>query len=145
MDPIVIILSSVSVILIIIAVYYIFFSGILSSGKKIEKIEGFSDGIKVMSACSMPPVIIRRGKCRYPMAARIANIEATVIIDIHINEEGHIIESQIPFKIGYELEEAALEYIKKWTFDPAILNRKFIDVWIRIPISFKLQKKKSPA
>lgn len=134
-----------SVILIVIAIYYIFFSGILSSGKKIEKIEGFTDGIKVISACSMPPVIMRHGKCRYPMAARSANIEAIVIVDIHINEEGHIIEAQIPRKIGYELEEAALEYIRKWTFRPAILNGKLIDVWIRIPISFKLQKKKSDA
>jgi protein TonB len=42
-----------------------------------------------------------------------------VIVDVTIDEQGHIVESQVAQRIGHGVDETVLAVIQTWTFKPA--------------------------
>ncbi len=86
----------------------------------------------------VPPKIILAEK-KYPERAKKAGKEGEVILQLTIDEKG-IPKDIVPLtNIGFGLEEAAIELLKKSTFRPATKGGKPISLLIEIPIDFKLE------
>jgi TonB family protein len=86
----------------------------------------------------VPPKIILAEK-KYPERAKKAGKEGQVILQLTIDEKG-IPKDIVPLtNLGFGLEEAAIELLKRSTFRPATKGGEPISLLIEIPIDFKLK------
>ena len=78
----------------------------------------------------------------YPELARRAGMECTVIVGVLIDKEGNSIKTQILKDAGGKLgfEEAAQKAVMQVKWIPARQRDKPIEVWISVPVAFKLSK-----
>jgi TonB family protein len=80
----------------------------------------------------------------YPKIARQAGIEGTVTVQILINEEGEVTETEIIKSLGNnECNEAAIEALKATKWKPLIVDGKPEKVKIHVPVVFKLNADKT--
>ena len=86
----------------------------------------------------VPPRIILAEK-KYPERAKKAGKEGEVILKLTIDEKGIPKDIEALTNLGFGLEEAAIEMLKKSTFRPATKGGKPISLLIEIPIDFKLK------
>lgn len=112
--------------------------------KKDKKTSGkISNTSAFLTDVDTPAKIIRKGKCKYPSRARELGMEALVEVDVHIDKEGEIIETQVVKARGYGFDDAAVKHIRGWKFIPAKNRGKKIDSWIRVPVRFSLEIRNS--
>jgi periplasmic protein TonB len=79
-------------------------------------------------------------KPRYPDAARRQGAEGTVLLKARVTEHGRVDEVQIETSAGHPaLDQAAVEALHRWRFEPARRGRDAIAVWVTIPFQFKLR------
>jgi protein TonB len=84
-----------------------------------------------------PPVLLERNEPEYPLAARRARIEGEVILECIINERGSVQVSRI-LKSVPELDAAATDAVRRWTYRPAFLEGRPQAVYLMIRIAFEL-------
>jgi TonB family protein len=76
----------------------------------------------------------------YPKNARMASIEGTVRVWIHVGDRGDVIGWHVidvsPPGLGFEDEVARV--IPKWKFTPAIQQSNPIEVWVAMPFKFRI-------
>ncbi|NUM32333.1 MAG: energy transducer TonB [Bacteroidetes bacterium] len=78
----------------------------------------------------------------YPKQAVRKKIEGTVYVKFIINKEGYAVNFEImdKNKLGYGLEEAAIEVLKKMPkWEPGYQNKIPVEVSMVIPITFKVK------
>lgn len=85
----------------------------------------------------------------YPKIAREAGIEGKVIVRAFINNNGKVEQCTIDQGIpNTGMNQAAIDAVKKTTFEPAIQENEPVGVWISVPIFFRLhnqsQNQKKP-
>ena len=81
----------------------------------------------------------------YPGAARQRGYEGDVLIAAEVRADGRIGSVRIKRSSGYAaLDNAALEAVKIWRFEPARRMGAALDAWVEIPIRFKLSPGDSP-
>lgn len=86
----------------------------------------------------------------YPDIARKAGIEGTVWLRVLVSDKGvvkdvNVLRVNSNAKNGEPattLQDAAIDAVQNWTFTPAMLNGKPVQVWVAIPFHFKLDKEK---
>jgi periplasmic protein TonB len=79
-------------------------------------------------------------KPRYPESARRQGIEGTVLLKMHITEHGRVEDVQVERSAGHlDLDQAAIEAVKHWHFEPARRAGEAVAVWVIIPVAFELQ------
>jgi TonB family protein len=87
------------------------------------------------------PVELTRVQPTYPEDARKNRIQGVVKVEAVIDETGHVKRAEASWSDG-DLDEslitAALETVKKWTYEPATKNGKPVKVRMTITVSFKL-------
>jgi len=84
------------------------------------------------------PKQISRTEPIYPPLARSARVQGVVEIEGMINEEGRI--EQIKVVTGHPLlNDAAVECVRKWKYEPGRLNGQIIEMPIKILVRFQLQ------
>ena len=76
---------------------------------------------------------------KYPDAAKKAEKEGKVILKVTIDENGTPQDIVALTSLGFGLEEAAIEMLKKSTFRPATKGGKPISLEVEIPIDFRLK------
>jgi TonB family protein len=74
----------------------------------------------------------------YPDAERAAGFEATVIVEVYINEAGAVVDAHVVKSGGTSFDNAALNAIKAVEFEPGYVRDKPSPVKVRIPFVFKL-------
>jgi TonB family protein len=84
-----------------------------------------------------PPVKLVDVKPVYPEDARAAGIEGVVILGIVIGEDGSVIETRVIRSIP-ELDQAAINAVRQWQFEPTVLNGEPVEVEMNVTINFKL-------
>lgn len=82
----------------------------------------------------------RRVAPEYPDHALKMRQEGVVLIRVLIDEEGmrQDIKLHVPSQFAL-LNQAAIKAVKKWSFDPYIINGRATQSWVEIPIEFKIQ------
>ena len=78
-----------------------------------------------------------RGK--YPEQAKNEGIEGKVILEILIDGNGNVRKATLIDGPGYGLNEAALEWIKKFKFEPAYIGDREVAVVVQYGINFVLE------
>ena len=85
-----------------------------------------------------PPVLIKRVYPVYPEMARQAELEGVVVLKLGIDEFGQVREALVLESID-GLDEAALDAVYQWQFQPAMQRDMPVPVWYTVPIRFSLR------
>jgi periplasmic protein TonB len=97
-----------------------------------------------------PPMAIRAGgtipaprKLRnvqpvYPQIAQSARVQGAVIIEATIDPGGHISETRVLRSIPL-LDEAALDAVRQWEYEPTLLNGVAVPVIVTVTVNFALR------
>jgi TonB family protein len=74
----------------------------------------------------------------YPPAAQAARIQGTVLLQTTIDKTGHV--ASVSVISGHPLlNDAAIDAVKQWTYQPILLNGQPIDVITTVTVNFTLQ------
>lgn len=94
----------------------------------------------VFVAYEDPPVPTKRVNPKYPPLAQEAGIEGRVILNVFVDETGKVKNALVIKGVpNTGLDEAALEAIQKWEYEPAMQRGKPVGVWISQIIKFELE------
>jgi len=77
---------------------------------------------------------------RYPRTARRRGAQGTVVLSVYVDEQGRAANLWIFESSGYRvLDNAALEAVKKWSFEPGRKGDTRVAMWVNVPVRFELQ------
>ena len=75
----------------------------------------------------------------YPMIARKRGCQGNVILEVLIDKRGKVLDLRIFSSSGHSiLDKTAIASVKKWLFEPGMRGSDKIEMWVRVPIRFKL-------
>jgi protein TonB len=97
-------------------------------------------GIFDIGEVDKQPQLIRHVPPIYPFSAKRKNIEGQVTVRFIVDKTGMVLD---PFVIEATpegvFEDAALKAVAKWRFNPAVLDKKPVDVYVVVPLVFELK------
>ncbi len=68
------------------------------------------------------------------------NEQGTVVLRVLVRSDGSAGTVEVKSSSGFSrLDQAAVDAVKTWRFNPATVDGKPIDEWYQVPIPFKLQ------
>lgn len=85
-----------------------------------------------------PPRLIYQPPSVYPLIAKNAHVQGTVIIDAIIDEHGNVVEAKV-ISGPTLLIAAALQNITSWRYEPTYLDGEPIEVRMHVDVNFFLQ------
>ncbi len=87
----------------------------------------------------MPKVV--KAEVAYPEEARQRGEQGVVFVMARVGKDGRVIDAHVdPQKPASPLlAGAAVEAVKKWTFEPAMAKGEPVEIWIVVPVNYKLQ------
>lgn len=78
----------------------------------------------------------------YPPLARRMGEEGKAVLRVLVSPDGLAERVELAETAGSpRLDEAAVEAVRRWRFVPAREGDRAVAAWVRVPISFKLEKK----
>jgi TonB family protein len=81
----------------------------------------------------------RNARPIYPTLSKRLNEQGTVDLRILVTSTGEVGALEVRNSSGFErLDQAAVEAVKTWRFNPATVDGKPVDAWYLIPVTFKL-------
>src|SRR5262245_24832251 len=76
----------------------------------------------------------------YPAAAKRMRLQGKVMLHVLVNTGGTADRVELRSSCGYgQLDDAALETVKRWRFVPARQGDRPVAAWVLIPIDFSLE------
>jgi protein TonB len=84
-----------------------------------------------------PPVKIKDMKPVYPEAARAAGIQGVVIMEVRIEGDGRVGSAAVVRSVP-GLDEAALDAVYQWEFQPTLLNGAPVPVIMMVTVQFAI-------
>ncbi|HSU39048.1 MAG TPA: TonB family protein [Polyangiaceae bacterium] len=84
------------------------------------------------------PVLLDFVNATYPPEAIEDGLEATVVLKLTIDREGHVTKVEIPEPVGHGFDEAARAAALQFRFEPATRDGKAIPSIVRYPYKFTL-------
>lgn len=92
-----------------------------------------------LSQVDTQPQLVGRINPVYPYAARQKNLQGVVIVRFLVDAEGKVTRaSVVEAQPAQVFEQAALEAVRKWRFQPARLDNERVATWMSVPIRFKM-------
>lgn len=90
------------------------------------------------------PVLISRVEPVYSEVARKAGISGIVICEVVIDRTGVPGAIRVLKPLPFGLDQAAVDAVKHWRFEPGTLNGKPVDVIFNVTVNFKLDTPPDP-
>jgi len=89
------------------------------------------------------PKVVKQVAPKYPDSARKRGATGIVLVRALVTKDGAVGRALVPKGKGVapDLDRAALDAIRQWTFEPAKKNGKPVDVYVVIPVKFALDAK----
>lgn len=84
------------------------------------------------------PKLIKVVKPEYTKLAREKQIEGVVVLEVDIDEDGDVRYVKVLKKLGFGLDEAALEAVKQFKYRPASQGRVAVSVKKKVKMRFRL-------
>jgi len=76
----------------------------------------------------------------YPRLARRRGYQGRVVLGVLVKEDGSAGTVRLEKSSGHTLlDEAAIEAVKKWLFSPGKEGDKVVEMWVKIPVRFRLK------
>jgi protein TonB len=77
---------------------------------------------------------------KYPRIARIRGYQGDVMLDVLVNKNGTVGDLKVIKSSGYPLlDKAAKSSVINWLFEPGMVGKEKIKMWVRVPIRFELK------
>ena len=86
-----------------------------------------------------PPKKVKDVRPEYPMTAKSARVEGTVILEAVIDSRGMVADVRVLKSIPL-LDEAAVEAVKQWRYQATLLNGEAVPVVMTVTVNFGLEK-----
>lgn len=83
------------------------------------------------------PVVRQRVEPVIPEEARKARVSGIVIIEAVIDRQGRVSEARVLKPLPFGLDDAAIEAVKQWTFEPGTLDGQPVDVIFNLTVNVK--------
>jgi TonB family protein len=84
------------------------------------------------------PKLLTKVNPVYPEAARKAGIQGVVLVEAKIDEKGDVVAVKVVKSIP-ELDQAAIDAVKQWKYEPVLIEGKPVGVVFTVTIKFALQ------
>ncbi len=88
-----------------------------------------------------PPRPITIDRPRYPREAFVRKVQGVVTVEIVIGPTGRVVRAQVTRSIP-GLDEAALDCVCEWTFEPAAKDGKPVATLADAPVGFRIYNDK---
>ncbi|MDY7037823.1 MAG: TonB family protein [Thermodesulfobacteriota bacterium] len=76
----------------------------------------------------------------YSKMARRRGYQGTVVLEVLVNQEGKVSDLRLFQSSGHTiLDRAAMVSVKKWLFEPGSRGDQKVNMWVKVPICFKLR------
>ena len=85
------------------------------------------------------PVAIIHTPPVYPEIAKRARVSGVVVIEAIIDKQGRVKNAKILRGLPMGLDQSALDALKQWTFHPATLDGRPVEVFYVLTINFALR------
>ena len=76
----------------------------------------------------------------YPSDAREKKIEGAVVLRFTVNHEGITQSIQVKKSLYPSLDQAAVDAVSKWRFEPAMKNGEPVSMWLEAEVNFSLNQ-----
>jgi len=86
-----------------------------------------------------PPRLLREVRAEYSDAARRANLEGEVVLEIVIRRDGTVGDVKVLKGLGLGLNDQAMQSVRQWRFAPARLKGTPVDVVVEVSVEFRLR------
>ncbi len=87
-----------------------------------------------------PPRAIEKVAPKYPAEARKEKVEGVVILQAVISDRGVVEEVKVLKSAHPALDQAAMEAVQAWRWEPAFLDGKPVSVYYNLTINFRLSE-----
>jgi TonB family protein len=116
-------------------------SGVASSESAQPGAPGAEDDGEVSdeSAVSARAIMTAQPVLAYPREARAAEIEADIPVEIVVDATGHVVQARVPKPVGFGLDEAAIDTLRRTHFRPAQRHGRSVAVRMKWTMQFRLQ------
>ncbi len=84
-----------------------------------------------------PPRMLPGRAPEYPQAARDAGVQGHVEVRVHVRSDGRVDDATI-LSGDAQLGRSALDFIRGSRFEPGTMAGKPVDLWIVVPVEFRL-------
>jgi protein TonB len=86
-----------------------------------------------------PPRKIRDVKPVYPAGALPLRAQGAVLIEAVIGPDGRVQDVRVLHSVGLLLDQAALDAVRQWAYEPTLLNGDPVTVVMSVVVNFALQ------
>jgi TonB family protein len=86
-----------------------------------------------------PPKLLKEVRAEYSDAARRANLEGEVVLEIVIRRDGTVGDVKVLKGLGLGLNDQAVQSVRQWRFAPARLKGTPVDVVVEVAVEFRLR------
>ncbi|HSE40367.1 MAG TPA: TonB family protein [Acidobacteriota bacterium] len=83
------------------------------------------------------PKTVKRVPAKYPEIAKKQKVEGSVMMNVLVTETGKIGDVKVVQSASPLLEQAAIDAVRQWVFEPATKKGVKVKVWLPIQLSFK--------
>lgn len=87
-----------------------------------------------------PPVKISGAAPVYTELARKAQVEGPVILESIIDEQGDVTDVRVLQGLPMGLDQAAVEAVRTWKFQPATFEGKLVKVYFSLTVNFQVDR-----
>ncbi|HCS48939.1 MAG TPA: hypothetical protein DIW61_12050 [Candidatus Aminicenantes bacterium] len=102
-----------------------------------EKAEGQGEGPGATGEV-LVPTLLKKVDPVYPEAARKAGIQGVVLLEATTDEQGNVVKVRVQKSIP-ELDQAAIEALRQWKYEPFIIEGKPKGVVFTVTVRFALK------
>jgi TonB family protein len=88
------------------------------------------------------PVIAYRVEPKYTDEARAKHITGIVILEVIVDKTGRVTDAKVLKPLPFGLDQAAIDAVKQWQFQPGTFAGIPVDVLVNITVNFMLDRPK---
>ena len=86
------------------------------------------------------PLYLKNPPPEYPPVARRRGYEGTVVLEVFVDREGRVLDLGVFQSSGHNvLDRAAMKAVRGWLFEPARRGEATVDMWVKVPLTFRLK------
>jgi periplasmic protein TonB len=100
---------------------------------------GSSSQVRNVGLGISPPVAVHVPDPAYSVEAREAGYQGTVVLTVIVGTDGQVLNPRVVRALGKDLDEKAIDAVKRWRFKPATFCGTPTPVEINVEITFKLE------
>jgi TonB family protein len=90
-----------------------------------------------LDAVDSPPKATKRVPAKYPDMARKLKLQGSVGLNVLISETGAVLDAKVVTSAHPILDQAAVDAVKQWTFEPASKKGVKVKVWYPVKMAFQ--------